>query len=363
MKKMLSYNYWFFTKIIFQAGLLFIFLYYFGIPSVERYMSDEVLTITSETYPDKIPLPAVTVSAFNTSEAHDDWSAVCGGSEDLAACAREKTHSLAETIHAELGVELRESLMAPELWRGDFSVPYYGRSYTLLYPHLKGNNWRTDSINLLVNTSDGLTRRIFIHDPDYFVYNVIPAALPMTVLSQPPRSGRLYYSLALTEHRKLNTQHNPCEEDQAYSFTACVKESLSETIGCRLLGDKLSDQTRPDCDTLEQFQTAFAHFYYLLLASSRKIFTKTGCQKPCRYREYVVMEGPVEADGVDNSYFSVGLWMVSTDITLLTEIPVYPWTSLLAEFGGAVGLFFGLSMMTLWDGMRRMADVVNKRFI
>ena len=77
------------------------------------------------------------------------------------------------------------------------------------------------------------------------------------------------------------------------------------------------------------------------------------------------MEGPVEADVVDNSYFSVGLWMVSTDLTLLTVIPVYPWTSLLAEFGGAVGLFFGLSMVTLWDGMRSIADVVNnnKRFI
>ena len=95
----------------------------------------------------------------------------------------------------------------------------------------------------------------------------------------------------------------------------------------------------------------------------RKIFTKTDCIKPCRYREYAVVEGPIESDFTKYSYFSVDLWMISTDITILTEILVYPWTSLMAEFGGTFSLFFGLSMMTLWDGMRRMADVVNKRFI
>ena len=32
-----------------------------------------------------------------------------------------------------------------------------------------------------------------------------------------------------------------------------------------------------------------------------------------------------------------------------TEELIYPWQSLVAEFGGALGLFLGFSFMTIWD--------------
>ena len=67
-----------------------------------------------------------------------------------------------------------------------------------------------------------------------------------------------------------------------------------------------------------------------------------------------MVEGPIESDFTKYSYFSVDLWMISTDITILTEILVYPWTSLMAEFGGTFSLFFGLSLMSIWNGMKMM---------
>ena len=30
---------------------------------------------------------------------------------------------------------------------------------------------------------------------------------------------------------------------------------------------------------------------------------------------------------------------------------IYPWQSLVAEFGGALGLFLGFSFMTIWDSV------------
>ena len=71
----------------------------------------------------------------------------------------------------------------------------------------------------------------------------------------------------------------------------------------------------------------------------------------------MVVEGPIESPLSAYSYFNLALWMMSTDITVLTEIPVYPWTSLMAEFGGTFSLFFGLSLMTLWDGIEILKNV------
>ena len=51
----------------------------------------------------------------------------------------------------------------------------------------------------------------------------------------------------------------------------------------------------------------------------------------------------------NHSFFS--LWAVSNSTLVETEHLIYPWTSLVAEFGGALGLFLGVSLMTIWDGI------------
>ena len=39
------------------------------------------------------------------------------------------------------------------------------------------------------------------------------------------------------------------------------------------------------------------------------------------------------------------------DSKIETEELIYPWQSLVAEFGGALGLFLGFSFMTVWDSV------------
>ena len=46
-----------------------------------------------------------------------------------------------------------------------------------------------------------------------------------------------------------------------------------------------------------------------------------------------------------------GFWAVTKFTKIEQEILLYPFTSLLAEFGGALGLFLGFSIMTIWDGV------------
>ena len=40
--------------------------------------------------------------------------------------------------------------------------------------------------------------------------------------------------------------------------------------------------------------------------------------------------------------------------SLLCQVLLYPFTSLLAEFGGSLGLFCGFSFLTIWDGLKEV---------
>ena len=64
-------------------------------------------------------------------------------------------------------------------------------------------------------------------------------------------------------------------------------------------------------------------------------------------------------------FFVVSLWPISSTTRLEKEELIYPFASLVAEFGGTLGLFLGFSFMTLWDGLEsigKMGRVLNNLF-
>ena len=78
----------------------------------------------------------------------------------------------------------------------------------------------------------------------------------------------------------------------------------------------------------------------------------TGCRKPCYYKEYKLLSQLPSSFATENFYFA--LLGVSNDILIETEVLVYTWTSLVAEFGGTLGLFLGFSALTVWDGVEKL---------
>ena len=110
------------------------------------------------------------------------------------------------------------------------------------------------------------------------------------------------------------------------------------------------------CDTLAQFQPFARDYEVLKDASIGQIINRTGCHRPCKYKEYVVVDGPIESAYMTDYYLSIEFWMLTTDITIKTEQLIYPKTSLVAEFGGTLSLFLGVSFMTLWNGIERTAQ-------
>ena len=133
---------------------------------------------------------------------------------------------------------------------------------------------------------------------------------------------------------------------------ACTKEKLSQKVGCRLPWDKWSAQNLNDCESEKQFQEFEQIYRKLMNAESFEIFEITGCKKPCRYNEYRFASANAEVmpkvDGKPTSGWIV-FWGASNRTWTEEEILLYPFTSLIAEFGGSLGLFLGFSFMAIWD--------------
>ena len=62
----------------------------------------------------------------------------------------------------------------------------------------------------------------------------------------------------------------------------------------------------------------------------------------------------------DGGLLVFAMTLVTTDIRVETEALVYPFTSLVSNFGGALGLFLGFSFLMLWDWVMYLAMVVCK---
>ena len=73
--------------------------------------------------------------------------------------------------------------------------------------------------------------------------------------------------------------------------------------------------------------------------------------------KFVGAEEPIESPGPE--YFAFSLWSVSKKTTIRTEQLIYPLSSLVAEFGGTLGLFLGFSFITLWESLPLLGKAYN----
>ena len=51
---------------------------------------------------------------------------------------------------------------------------------------------------------------------------------------------------------------------------------------------------------------------------------------------------------------------ITTEVVTKKEVWAYPLLSFVAEFGGALGLFLGVSFLSLWDLLEKTAGIIIK---
>ena len=100
-------------------------------------------------------------------------------------------------------------------------------------------------------------------------------------------------------------------------------------------------------------------FQELGISQPQEISLITGCLKPCHYKKYNFLA----EHNYKSKQYEFLLWAVSSRTRVETEELIYPMSSLVAEFGGTLGLFLGFSFISLWDNfdtLKRLVAFIRK---
>ena len=238
------------AKFLLQILLFGLFLYFFGIPAVERYQEKKVLVVKSVRDTGGLEAPAVTI-IVKRNTTHTGWKTgllvgnnpvekFCGpkkrGNSTITACIEKKTFNLSEiSNNVYMGV-WRYSRPANVVWSEDFAHSYHGRQYTFHIDKKLGMGKPYQDF-LRIRFKPNNEYVLFFHDPRYFYISRYPEGAPPSVQKiVDPGKLPYYYRLGLTEVSEYNHLENPCNEDPDYNFNACVKERFARVVGCKTKG-------------------------------------------------------------------------------------------------------------------------------
>ena len=271
------------------------------------------------------------------------------GLPNLATCVSNDTFVLSDYLkeaHSGLFRPASKSLSQDSLWTEDMTF-----TFTLRLSQIMTRD-DSDAIVFSLNTSQSFSYSLLLHDQDFFLLSINPYSLPTKswrLEGDTLKTSGYYHDLTLTKHKRLNLDRRPCEEDLSYSFSVCVQESVSEKVGCRLPWDTRSRQDRVVSTSNKQFSKFEWIYKDLVNADADAITKRTGCKVPCNYKEYKFVESSPNPLSIPSS---VAFWAASSKTQIEEEVLLYPFTSLIADFGGYLGLFLGFSFLAIWQEIR-----------
>ena len=112
----------------------------------------------------------------------------------------------------------------------DVTVSRKGKCHTFYSPvDLVGSEW----LFQFTGDADVNKIRLTIHDPDYFLITESPSTVQQKNLMIDQGFYAMY--LDFTHKIELSQEEQPCESSESYSFTICVRNSVSKKVGCRYI--------------------------------------------------------------------------------------------------------------------------------
>ena len=150
---------------------------------------------------------------------------------EVEECIENNTFSEKEIIDHVAWFDMDQKSINPHwniTWIGEMTDTYFGKCFTL------NQSIAVDpQIVTIIAVNASWDAKLYIHDPHFFLLTWNPQPFQRRLVSLSTSERFTYYLMELFRHVNLKRTSNPCEEDPMYSFTACVRNSISRAVGCR----------------------------------------------------------------------------------------------------------------------------------
>jgi hypothetical protein len=360
----MSKNWYFCGQFIVAAVFSVIFFRFFGLSTITKFVRKDIQTVVnSSPNTEGLVPPAITVCAMgdgdtgwksNTADYLMDLQTLCNSGDNfnkLKACVRNDTFSLNETVnyvqiltnHGKLNNTLNMST-----WTSSMGLFLLGLCHTLVYTEpVDRHSW------ILIN----LVKKyeVILHDPTFYLQKSDNLFIPYVSLE---KTGGFSYNIITSQLTRMNRPGKfECNSNADYNFNTCIHHSLAAMVGCQFPWDgKGALDSMQRCNTTTAVQEYEKINQKLYMSSKEEVAELTGCQVPCWYQDYSIVGAPTQYPYDGEAYIT--LRYASTDIAVNEEVLIFPFDSLVSEFGGALGLFLGFSFTGALGSFASLAKAI-----
>ena len=187
--------------------------------------------------------------------------------------------------------------------------------------------------------------KYFAADNGYYNYYVLihsEEEVPLTGSIQPVIWVQKDYSrnihIEYEEINKISSDTYYCTDVDFYQ--TCMRHCLSKEIIENSNCSKSFTGSEFICNTVEDFRYIWEQERALLDQEKFQLIVNCKCDLPCQQKQYFSTgsDTDMSSDG-----FSVTVRVSSRNVWKVSEFKAYPTSSFLADFGGAAGLWLGIS--------------------
>ncbi|CAG0896207.1 unnamed protein product [Darwinula stevensoni] len=168
-----------------------------------------------------------------------------------------------------------------------------------------------------------------------------------------------HVTLSAKDVHQLNTQNYPCESMDGYSrdecMDTCLLEGIYPQLSCRLASMNVS---LPLCDNMGEIVN-MTRTYQRLLTNTRQSDLNCSCPPPCNRLRYTMEVGTQKNSFDDNG--NIWIYFPEDIVEVLVEKEAYDLIQAVGEFGGCLGMFLGISLVSLYESLDQLIRIFIAR--
>ena len=181
---------------------------------------------------------------------------------------------------------------------------------------------------------------------------------PVTITSESGNIDELELLFSVKDISKISTNKKPCNEDNEYSLTSCLREYAFRKSKCKidLLG-KVKDK-KNICNK-DGFKLYIETLDFMKQEDISKVMKVSGCHPKCKTVQYSYEKNMKKVSWQTNGRSEVYIQAKSSVVNYLSEYYSFDFNDLISSVGGNLGLFLGWSFLTFVEAIGLIIVLIN----